>query len=62
MKIGQLLCKEGQITSSQLDEALKYQQKHNGRLGSILLKLGYIEEKTILNILSRIHNYPKILS
>ena len=60
MKIGQLLCKEGQITSSQLDEALKYQQKHNGRLGSILLKLGYIEEKTILNILSRIHNYPGI--
>lgn len=60
MKIGQLLCKEGQITSSQLDEALKYQQTHNGRLGSILLKLGYIEEKTILNILSRIHNYPGI--
>ncbi|HID28968.1 MAG TPA: type IV-A pilus assembly ATPase PilB, partial [Desulfobacterales bacterium] len=44
----------------QLDEALKYQQTHNGRLGSILLKLGYIEEKTILNILSRIHNYPGI--
>ncbi len=60
MKIGQLLCKEGHITSSQLNEALKYQQTHQGRLGSILLKLGYIEEKTILNILSRVHNYPSV--
>jgi type IV pilus assembly protein PilB len=60
MKIGQLLCKEGYITSSQLNEALKYQQTHHGRLGSILLKLGYIEEKTILNILSRVHDYPGV--
>ena len=60
MKIGQLLCKEGHITSSQLNDALKYQQTHQGRLGSILLKLGYIEEKTILNILSRVHNYPGV--
>lgn len=61
MKIGQLLCKEGHITSGQLNEALKYQQTHQGRLGSILLKLGYIEEKTILNILSRVHNYPGVI-
>jgi type IV pilus assembly protein PilB len=60
MKIGQLLCKEGYITSGQLNEALKYQQTNHGRLGSILLKLGYIEDKTILNILSRVHNYPGV--
>ena len=57
-KIGQLLSKEGYITSSQLQGALNYQKKNNGRLGSILIRLGYIEEETIVNVLSRIHNYP----
>ncbi len=60
MKIGDLLCKEGHITSSQLKEALKHQQNHRGRLGSILLRLGYIEDETILNVLSRLHNFPGV--
>lgn len=58
VRIGQILCKEGHITSSQLRDALNYQKRHEGRLGSILLRLGYIEEQTIVNVLSRIHNYP----
>ena len=57
-RIGELLSKQGYITSGQLQEAITYQRKHKGRLGSILLKLGYIEEETIANVLSRIHNYP----
>jgi len=57
-RIGELLSKQGYITSGQLQEAITYQKKHKGRLGSILLKLGYIEEETIANVLSRIHNYP----
>jgi type IV pilus assembly protein PilB len=60
-RIGELLCKQGQITSSQLQEALDYQKRHQGRLGSILLKLGYIEEETIVNVLSRLQNYPGIV-
>jgi len=57
-RIGELLSKEGYITSTQLDEALKYQEKNNGRLGSILVKLGYIDEETIVNVLNRFNNYP----
>ena len=60
VKIGELLSKEGYITKFQLDEALNYQKKHEGRLGSILLRLGYIEEDTIMSVLSRIYNYPAI--
>jgi type IV pilus assembly protein PilB len=60
-RIGELLCKEGHITSQQLQEALNYQKKHEGRLGSILIRLGYIEEETIVNVLSRIHNYPAVI-
>ena len=52
-RIGELLSKEGYITSTQLDEALKYQDKNDGRLGSILVKLGYIDEETIVNVLNR---------
>ena len=60
LKIGELLRKEGQINSRQLEEALELQKKTKGKLGSILLRLGYIDDDTILNVLSRIHNYPAI--
>ncbi|MDX9787582.1 MAG: type IV-A pilus assembly ATPase PilB [Desulfobacterales bacterium] len=59
-KIGEVLSKEGQITSFQLEEALNYQKKHDGRLGNILLRLGYIEDETISSVLSRIHNYSSV--
>jgi len=60
-KIGEILSKEGYITKFQLEEALSFQKKHNGRLGSILLRLGYIDEATIVNVLSRIYNYPAVI-
>jgi len=60
-RIGELLSKEGHITSTQLEEALKYQKKNYDRLGSILIKLGYIEEETIVNVLNRLYNYPVAL-
>ncbi len=61
MKIGELLSKEGYITRNQLEEALSYQQRHQGRLGNILIRLGYIEEETIVNVLSRTYNYPAVI-
>ncbi|MFU8818860.1 MAG: type IV-A pilus assembly ATPase PilB [Desulfurivibrio sp.] len=61
IKIGELLRKEGQISSNQLDEALGIQKKSGGRLSSILLKLGYIEDNTVLNFLSRLHNYQPVV-
>ena len=60
LKIGELLKKAGQISSNQLDDALSAQKKSGGRLSSILLRLGYIENDTILNFLSRQHNYQPV--
>jgi type IV pilus assembly protein PilB len=60
-KLGELLSKEGYITKFQLDEALKYQKKHDGRLGSILLRLGYVDDDTIVSVLSRVYNYPAVV-
>jgi type IV pilus assembly protein PilB len=59
-KIGEILCKEGYITGTHLEDALNYQKKNKGRLGNILIKFGYIDDKTIVNVLSRIHNYDAI--
>jgi type IV pilus assembly protein PilB len=61
IKIGELLRKAGQISSYQLDDALVAQKKSGGRLSSILLRLGHIEENTIFNFLSRLHNYQPIV-
>jgi type IV pilus assembly protein PilB len=60
-KIGEILRKEGLITQAQLEEALAHQKKHGGRIGSILVELGHIEPETIVNVLSRVHNFPAIL-
>lgn len=60
-RIGEILCKEGYITSTQLQEALNYQKKNQGRLGSILIRLGYTDEDTIISVLSRLHHYPPVV-
>ena len=60
-RLGEVLCREGYITSVQLREALTYQKKHKGRLGSILLRLGYIDEETVVSVLSRLYNYPAVI-
>jgi type IV pilus assembly protein PilB len=59
-KLGQILLKEGLITQNQLDEAVKIMERTHNRLGRILVKLGYIEEKSIVECLSRQYNYPII--
>lgn len=60
LRIGDLLRKEGYITSTQLEHALVVQKNSPSRLGSILIRLGYIEEETILNVLSRLQGFPPV--
>jgi type IV pilus assembly protein PilB len=59
-KIGEILSKEGQITSTQLDEALSIHKKTNERLSNILLNKGYIDPDTIINVLGRRYNYKVV--
>jgi type IV pilus assembly protein PilB len=59
-RIGEILSKEGQITSLQLDEALNVHKKTGERLSSILLAKGYIDPDTIINVLGRLYNYNVI--
>lgn len=60
LKIGELLSKAGYITSTQFEQAKDEQKKSQERLSHILLDHGFIEEDTVVNFLSRLHNYTAV--
>lgn len=51
-KFGKRLVQAGVITQEQLEEALKNQGLEEGRLGELLVRLGYVSESTILQFLA----------
>jgi len=59
-RLGQMLVKANLITPEQLDAALKEQKVSGGRLGSILARLGYINEDAIAAFLSRQYGVPAV--
>ncbi len=58
--LGQLLTKAQLITKEQLNEALRVQKTEGKRLGTVLLKLGYLNEESLITFLSRQYNTPAI--
>ncbi len=58
--LGQLLIKANLITEEQLNEALRIQRIHGKRIASTLVKLGYLDEKILLDFLSKQYNVPVI--
>ena len=59
-QIGELLIKENFITSEQLESALKHQRQHGGRLGTVLINLGFVQDDDITSVLSRQYGVPSI--
>ncbi|MBN2337284.1 MAG: type IV-A pilus assembly ATPase PilB [Acidobacteria bacterium] len=59
-QIGELLIKESLLTQEQLHLALKHQRENGGRLGSILIQLGFVEDDDITSLLSRKYGVPSI--
>jgi type IV pilus assembly protein PilB len=60
VRIGELLLKEKRITPEQLQEALNAQKAKGGKLGSNLVKLGFVADEEITAILSRQYGVPSI--
>src|ERR1700747_499438 len=60
VRLGEILIKESLITADQLKSALDYQGKHGGRLGTALMKLGFISDDEITEVLSRQYGVPSI--
>jgi type IV pilus assembly protein PilB len=60
VKLGEMLLKAGVISQEQLSNALEAQKKNGGKLGYNLVKLGYVEEDEITQLLSEQYGVPSI--
>ncbi|WP_082354049.1 GspE/PulE family protein [Marinagarivorans algicola] len=60
IRIGDLLVAQQIITSAQLLNALDEQKNTGHKLGRQLIEMGYVEENTLLTLLSKQLNYPFI--
>lgn len=58
--VGDILVKDRVITPEQLKKAMDDQKKEGGKLGSSLVKLGFIEEKKLVECLSKQYGIPTI--
>ena len=59
-RLGEILIKESLITSDQLRQALDHQKSTGVRLGTSLMKLGFITDDEITGVLSRQYGVPSI--
>jgi type IV pilus assembly protein PilB len=59
-KLGELLTRSGKINQTQLNEALVLQKEQGGRLGTNLVKLGYLTEKELVDSLAQHFRVPSV--
>src|SRR5512135_1597154 len=60
VKLGQLLIASSIISEDQLKQALGVQKKEGGRLGTNLVRLGFITEDKLVSFLSKQYGVPAI--
>lgn len=59
-KLGEVLQDAGIIDDYQLQSALSYQRNWGGRLGSCLIKLGYLNEEKLSDVLASQYQLKKV--
>src|SRR6266581_4284794 len=59
-RLGDLLVADGLLTPAQLQKALGEQKGSTEKLGSVLIKLGFINEEQLIGFLSRQYGVPSI--
>jgi type IV pilus assembly protein PilB len=60
VRLGELLLRDKRITPSQIQEALAHQRANGGRLGATLVKLGFLKDDDITEVLSRQYGVPAV--
>jgi type IV pilus assembly protein PilB len=60
VKLGQLLIASSIISEDQLKQALTVQKKDGGRLGTNLIKLGFVDEDGLVSFLSKQYGVPSV--
>lgn len=59
-RLGEMLLEAGLIDQFQLESALSLQRNLGGRIGSALVKLGYLSEETIIEFLETQVKYARV--
>jgi hypothetical protein len=59
IKLGDLLVRANLVAEGQLQAALAEQQRHGGRLGEILVRMGYCDEEIVVRAVSKQLNLPR---
>ncbi len=59
-RLGEMLLQAGLIDQFQLESALSMQRNLGGRIGSALVKLGYLPEETIVKFLESQEKYSRV--
>lgn len=60
VRLGTLLVSANLVTEDQIKQALAVQHKEGGRLGSTLVKLGFVDENQLITFLSRQYGIPAV--
>ncbi len=60
IRLGELLLQHGLIGSEELDIALRQQKVSGGRIGKVLVELGYVNEETMLRTLAEQLQIPYV--
>jgi type IV pilus assembly protein PilB len=60
VRIGDMLVTKGLLSMEQLQAALKHQREQGGRLGSILVDLGFVSDDTIVTALCTQYDVPSV--
>ena len=60
VRLGEMLLKAGLIKQEQLQEALESQKQNGGKLGYNLVRLGFVQEDDITQLLSEQYGVPSI--
>ncbi|MBN1404942.1 MAG: Flp pilus assembly complex ATPase component TadA [Candidatus Omnitrophica bacterium] len=58
LKLGEILIKQGLLTQSQLEEALRLQKRHGRPIGDILTENNFVSEKDVCDALARQLDIP----
>ena len=59
-RIGEMLVEAGKIQESQLEEALAKQRNEGGRIGTHLVKMGFLSDQHLVEFLSQRYGVPAI--
>ncbi len=60
LRLGEILIQQGIISPAQLNQAIEAQKKQHGRVGEVLVQLGFIKEIDIVVALAKQLNIPYI--